>query len=431
MKCEYCNKEFASKTNLNYHLKNTKFCLKLRGEDTTTTNFVCNFCEKCFTTKRRLETHFKICKEQLSKNNFRDKNETIIILENKLEEKNQIISDLKLQIEDLQNRLERICNKAIEKPTNIIKNTDITNNNFLNNIGVLNLDPDKLEDIFMNRMTFQHVIDGQLGVANLIHQHFLVDENNNPLAVCTDKARQIIKYKGDNGNIVKDPKGYQIASKIYNISEKAAMKVREGYIQNVYNNEPVKLETLEDDDEKQIIVDKRCFIKLKRLLCKKMKIEMDNQGINSYPDDAEIERQFNYRFEKLKSKTLDRPKKFKKRKEPDDKAIRYFSRLDKNVPQEDSDLESDYDEIIEEEDEEFKLNGEEEYKLWCKLQDSKKEKNEERLRELKLVVEAKGWSQDKKDYYLDKINKGLDDIKSLRINVNKFGKALSISLPSE
>jgi hypothetical protein len=436
MNCEFCKKEFSNKSNLICHQKTAKYCLKLR-EENLPNGFNCDYCNEKFLRKSVLTSHLEKCKfkKELDQNELilKLKSEHKLNLESKLLEKDNIIKDLKKQIEDLQNKNQELALRAIDKPTNITnnKNTDVTNNQnkILNNIGVLNLDPDKLEEVFMNRMTLQHVIDGQLGVANLIHQHFLTDENNNPLAVCTDKSRQIIKYKGKNGEIIKDQKGYHLASKIYSLSEKAAMKVREGYIQNVYNNTEDDKALLKQEREPIIYVNPRCNFSLKRLLSKKMGLMMDSDRINCYPDNEEQEREFNYRFENLKSKYLSRPKKYKKREGVKDKAFLYNTRFD--YTPEDPDNETDYEEIIEEEEEEFNFNDQEDYKLFCRVQDLKKEQNEERLKELKLIIEAKEWSQEKKDYYLEKINIGIEDIKLLKINVNKFGKALSIQLPSE
>jgi len=431
-KCEYCNHSFSNKTNFNAHKKNAKFCLEIRGEEKKNNIFVCDFCSKEFTTKMRLESHLEVCKNFYIQRNI-SKNESIIqSLEKKLDEKDQQIEKLESQNKDLQDLIERLCNKAIDRPTIINKNNDYnTNNNIMNNIGNLNIEDDKLEDIFMNKLTFEHVMNGQAGIADLLHQHFLTDDSKNPLAICTDRARQMIQYKDSKGNLIKDPKGYNLASKIYNISEKAALRVREGYINDIYKSnadEPSKIVVLEDD-EKKIIINKRSAMKLKRQLCARMGIRMDTQKINYYPEDDEEEKIFNYRYEKLKEKTLYKPKKYKKREKLDDNALKYYYRFDRSVPPEDPEFESDYSDMLIEEEEEFYMNNQEEYKLWCKLQELKKEQNEERLNELKTIVEAKGWCQEKKDFYLDKINKGIEDIKLMKINLNKFSKTLSLVLP--
>lgn len=42
-KCEFCKKEFTTKTNLNYHKANAKYCLEKRGSQP---EFTCEPCKK-------------------------------------------------------------------------------------------------------------------------------------------------------------------------------------------------------------------------------------------------------------------------------------------------------------------------------------------------------------------------------------------------
>jgi hypothetical protein len=60
--CSYCKSSFANKSNLNYHLKTNRTCMKLRGEQMNTSNS-CEICNKIFTTKANLNNHIKTCKK--------------------------------------------------------------------------------------------------------------------------------------------------------------------------------------------------------------------------------------------------------------------------------------------------------------------------------------------------------------------------------
>ena len=65
MNCEFCNKKFSNRGNLNYHQKTAKFCLALRDE-TNYKKYSCKFCETSFTRIDNLQTHQETCKQKIS-----------------------------------------------------------------------------------------------------------------------------------------------------------------------------------------------------------------------------------------------------------------------------------------------------------------------------------------------------------------------------
>lgn len=67
--CEYCNSTLSNKTSLNYHLRTTKFCLKLRGIEPYP-KYECESCGKKYTNKETRDKHQKLCKEKLIENNM-------------------------------------------------------------------------------------------------------------------------------------------------------------------------------------------------------------------------------------------------------------------------------------------------------------------------------------------------------------------------
>ena len=48
-KCEYCNKIFSNKSNLKIHIKNAKYCIKMRDNYNQQKEFICEYCQKYFT----------------------------------------------------------------------------------------------------------------------------------------------------------------------------------------------------------------------------------------------------------------------------------------------------------------------------------------------------------------------------------------------
>jgi DNA-directed RNA polymerase subunit RPC12/RpoP len=69
IKCEFCNKEFATIYNLKYHQKNTKSCLKLQNQNNA--SYKCDKCNKQFASDKYLKQHLSHCKV------IKDKNEII------------------------------------------------------------------------------------------------------------------------------------------------------------------------------------------------------------------------------------------------------------------------------------------------------------------------------------------------------------------
>ncbi len=120
--CEFCKKEYTSISSLNYHKKNTKFCLELQIKNNTENNKIntdenisdnnsekihtnnknlqkkeyrCKYCEKVFSQKTPLTNHLTICNVK----NYKEK------IDNKMnelkEEYERKINDLKINNENL------------------------------------------------------------------------------------------------------------------------------------------------------------------------------------------------------------------------------------------------------------------------------------------------------------------------------------------
>ena len=60
-KCQYCNKIFSQKSNLNTHIRTAKKCIATREIKEEIQSFNCESCNKSFTTKLSLNYHKKIC----------------------------------------------------------------------------------------------------------------------------------------------------------------------------------------------------------------------------------------------------------------------------------------------------------------------------------------------------------------------------------
>ena len=237
MECEYCKKEFSSKSSLNNHKKTAKFCLKLQNKKDDINNFNCEYCSRNFTSKQPLITHLNTCKNKkqdlvnIEITNLQNKlkerekefQEREKDLQNKLKEREkeflkfqlqekyflQQEENYKEQIKDLQNKLERILNKAIDRPTT-------TNNNTVNNKFELNTFPSQkeIDRKIESQFNDKYILDGMKGIAQFVFDHIVKLEDGSMAYACYDTSRQIFKYKDERGNEIKDPKAVKLRKMI-------------------------------------------------------------------------------------------------------------------------------------------------------------------------------------------------------------------------
>ena len=223
-KCEFCEKEFKTKSNFNIHQKTAKYCLEKQGKENN--DYQCKYCKKKITNKQRLETHLEICSVKLSGNcakikdleskvkeleKLESKKEKIIEklekekekeLEKLEKDKDKIIEKLELKNKELEDKLYKILEKAVDKPTT-------TNNT--TNIEKLEMISKNFLDEQSQYLTIDHIKNGADGYANFFLEHQLKDR-----IVCTDFSRRKLKYKDENGEIITDPEMNSLSILLFN-----------------------------------------------------------------------------------------------------------------------------------------------------------------------------------------------------------------------
>ncbi len=224
--CEFCNKTFSTKTNLNVHKETTKSCLKLQGK--INDSFKCNICEQVFTTNTNLKQHMKTkCSKEIESRKETDlilslQRENEKLKENKDKVNEQIISDLRKQIEQLQKEkeeykteinklqqtLSQIAVNSKGNTTNIINSNNTTTNS--NNSPHLNLN--NIEDIsnFLEQNLNKDVVKGgQKALAKLLTEKYLTKDGVK-LYKCTDASRQNFEYIDEKGEVERDVKANKL-----------------------------------------------------------------------------------------------------------------------------------------------------------------------------------------------------------------------------
>jgi len=228
MKCTYCNNSFTTKTSLNTHQKTAKYCLKIRGKDITS-QYSCIGCSKSFVRKYEYNRHLSICDADmivsdyklqlcnLEKNNYQLTNKNSS-QENRIHDLEQTVNEQKQTIRELQDKLENIAIKAVQRPTTTNNMNKTQVNNFIQKMEPLS--QKFLVDKAPN-LTIEHVQKGASGYAEYALEYPLKDR-----VACVDYSRRKIKFKDIDGNVVTDPEMMKLAPMFFDsIKDKSSALV--------------------------------------------------------------------------------------------------------------------------------------------------------------------------------------------------------------
>jgi hypothetical protein len=235
--CKYCNKTFSTKTNLIHHQNTAKYCLI--KQNISSDKFQCEECLKFFSNKSSHERHKQICEYNILK----PYKEKIKILENE----NNIYKDQNKkqeeQIKELQNKIENMALKAIEKPININNNNQRINNNQKINQVINNLIP--ITDNYIKEqvpnLTIEHIKKGPIGYAEYILNYPL-----NKRILCVDYSRKKIKYKDENGDIITDPEMSNLSIKLFESIKERNKNLIYEYIEKLSVDTETKMKIVYD-----------------------------------------------------------------------------------------------------------------------------------------------------------------------------------------
>ena len=230
MECQYCNQILKTSSSLKQHQLTAKYCLSKQNKEPIK-EYYCNACNTGFTLKYSLQKHLQICKSNTPE--IHQISQELDVVKKELElslirekEKDKIISDrdfliadqkniikelqteykkhMETQNKDLQDRMQSMAEKAIDKPSTVNQNTI---NQIINNL--LPITTEHLNNQ-AQYLTIDHVKNGAVGYAKYALEHPLKDR-----LVCTDTSRKKGKYKDSDGNIVSDPEMSSITKKLF------------------------------------------------------------------------------------------------------------------------------------------------------------------------------------------------------------------------
>lgn len=214
MKCEFCKNNFKTISSLNYHKKTAKYCLKIQTQKGLKIKILnkCIYCQKTFSQKIDYEKHNIKCVKrnvEITKDTY---NQQFLSIKQDLSHSNLLLTErdntiieLKTHIKELEDRLENVAIKAIERPTTTTTKTTI--NNFIQNLQPIT------EEVMIENvpnLTIDHIKKGPSGYAEYALEYPLKDR-----IVCTDFSRRKIKYKDSEGNVITDPEMNNLAKKFF------------------------------------------------------------------------------------------------------------------------------------------------------------------------------------------------------------------------
>ena len=248
LECEYCKKNYSSKSNLTNHQKTAKYCLKIQSELGLSNNkqksYNCQYCNKKFSSNQRLNYHLETCV---------DKYENII-------NENQKLKDHIIELET-ENRLLRENFKENQSTINEIAKqprvaTTTNNHNKIMINTPIDLSQSTVQQAIQNGFSEDYLMQGQKGVARFAYDNILKDEQGKLKYICTDASRQIFQFKNEDGSIQKDVKATKLTKALLEGELKSAShkmacdKMKDGSAEefNMYTDNYYNIKDLETDN---------------------------------------------------------------------------------------------------------------------------------------------------------------------------------------
>jgi hypothetical protein len=182
-------------------------------------SFICQYCNRGVTTKYNLTKHQKTqyCINAQNSMNIanKTKRDSNTISKSKRDLNSQILSNTMLKeiikkheatIKDLQDRIERLCSQAIEKPTT-------TNNTVKNKFNLVPFPSQReINSVIECKFTDKYMLDGITGVAQFVYDHIIKLDDGSVAYACFDRSRKLFKFKDSNGLEIRDPNASKLIS---------------------------------------------------------------------------------------------------------------------------------------------------------------------------------------------------------------------------
>ena len=253
--CEFCRKNFSSKSNLTAHKTRAKYCISKRNDNTIPiTNYPCKYCDKIYTSSHMLISHEQKC-------NIKFTTQQDLFYQTKLNDKEQEnrllrnqVKNLREQIESLQQKLASIAIEGVRKPTKITNNTNnnTTTNNVTQILSPFDLEQKDILGIIENNLDETSFLNSQRGIAKFCVDNILKTEDGKMRMICSDPSRERFKYMDDKGVVKEDIQARQFIEKIYPPIHQVGEKIHESIIEKC-KTQNMKIAKGEDKTDKYLV----------------------------------------------------------------------------------------------------------------------------------------------------------------------------------
>lgn len=247
LSCEFCGSTFATKSGLNLHLKSAKYCLQLQGKENS--NAKCSYCQKDFGNRINMDGHMSVCVPRIKQENeakllamatqyeaklaeqVYKSTELAQMYEAKLAE--QVHKSTEFSVNQAQQYEQRLAEQKREYEAKLkeqslqiesihkshhealiklaAQRSSVVNNNHNINISApLDLSVENVKKVIDQHLTLQVIGDGQVGVANMLHENLLTNDKGELLYQCTDANRGHFLHLDGTGQPVRDVKASRL-----------------------------------------------------------------------------------------------------------------------------------------------------------------------------------------------------------------------------
>ena len=267
--CEFCHKDFKTTYSLSKHQTVAKYCLKIQEkENDEIVIYMCTFCDKDYTSTQNLNNHLLKCYGKKYKEKFEEELNSVVekyeteltSVKKELNEKDSILKQAENKIiyiteqnlmnrdiiKELQDKLERLAMRAIDKPTNM---TSMTNNVNNNNIQLNSfISQEDVNNKITSKFTDKYLHNGMSDIAKFVLNHILTLDDGQVIYTCYDVSRKMFKFKDKDGNIVMDPHALKLIAMVQP-GLQLQINTIINYLENAYSteeNEDVIIKTLHE-----------------------------------------------------------------------------------------------------------------------------------------------------------------------------------------
>ena len=246
MICEFCQKEFKTKSSLTYHQKTAKYCLRLRNiKPSESVTFNCPDCGLVSTRRVDHTRHIRVCRGvrgELNKDKFVQEIDELKIrneeLKRQLVDKDRQLADkdrkFEEQLSDQDKRIiELEASLLIYKEMNerdrgyiesLGERPTTTNTNTTNHFNCPPLTQEHFEDN-ARFLSLDHIKKGFQGYAQ-----YALDYPLKGRVKCTDYSRRKVKFRNEDGDIIVDPEMKQVRTRLFNALRSRNQELTSEYV---------------------------------------------------------------------------------------------------------------------------------------------------------------------------------------------------------